>query len=91
MDWVFLIAVYFVLWWITLFAVLPFSMRTQDESGEGVTLGTTDSAPESGARHILRAFLRTTLVSAALLALYIALSWAFGWSMDDLQAILTGR
>ncbi|MCP1197924.1 DUF1467 family protein [Notoacmeibacter sp. MSK16QG-6] len=88
MDWAFLLAVYFVLWWITLFAVLPFSMRTQDESEEGVTLGTTHSAPQMGRRHVLRAFLRTTVVSALLLGLYMLFSWASGWSMDDLPVLV---
>ena len=88
MDWAFLLAVYFVLWWITLFAILPFSMNTQDEGEEGVTLGTTDSAPESGRNHVLRAFLRTTVVSAILLALYLFISWVTGWSLDDLPVLV---
>ncbi|RLQ87685.1 DUF1467 family protein [Notoacmeibacter ruber] len=88
MDWAFLFAVYFVLWWITLFAVLPFSLRTQDESDEGVTLGTSDSAPEVGRHHVLRAFLRTTLVSALLLGAYMLVSWATGWSLADLPVLV---
>jgi predicted secreted protein len=39
-----LIAIYFVVWWIVLFAVLPWGVRTQDEEGD-VVLGTTSSAP----------------------------------------------
>lgn len=88
MDWAFLLAVYFVLWWITLFAVLPFSMRAQNEDEEGVTLGTTHSAPEMGKRHVLRAFLRTTIVSALLLGLYLLVTWATGWSLNDLPVLI---
>jgi predicted secreted protein len=29
----FAIALYFVIWWTVLFAVLPFGVRTQDEAG----------------------------------------------------------
>jgi predicted secreted protein len=28
-------AIYFVLWWVVLFAVLPFGVRSQAEDGEG--------------------------------------------------------
>ena len=38
------LAVYFVVWWITLFAVLPFGLRTQAED-KHVILGTVESAP----------------------------------------------
>ncbi len=38
------IAIYFLIWWVTLFAVLPWSVRNQEESGE-VTPGTDPGAP----------------------------------------------
>lgn len=38
------IALYFIIWWTTLFAVLPIGVRTQGESGE-VVPGTPQSAP----------------------------------------------
>ena len=38
------IAIYFRIWWITLFAVLPWGVRNQEESGE-VTPGTDPGAP----------------------------------------------
>jgi predicted secreted protein len=44
MSWVTYFAIYFIVWWITLFAVLPFGLKTQDEN-EDVTLGTVSSAP----------------------------------------------
>jgi predicted secreted protein len=37
-------AIYFLIWWITLFAVLPWGVRNQEESGE-VTPGTDPGAP----------------------------------------------
>ncbi len=39
------IALYFVIWWIVLFAVLPFGVHTQAEDGE-VVPGTPQSAPK---------------------------------------------
>ena len=39
-----LIAIYFLIWWVTLFAVLPWGVRNQEESGE-VIPGTDPGAP----------------------------------------------
>ncbi len=44
MSWPLAIALFFVIWWIVLFAVLPFGVRTQGESGN-VVPGTPASAP----------------------------------------------
>lgn len=38
------IAIYFLIWWITLFAVLPFGVRRQDEDSE-IAPGTDPGAP----------------------------------------------
>lgn len=38
------VAIYFVMWWIVLFAVLPFGIRTQHEEGSAVE-GTEPGAP----------------------------------------------
>ena len=38
------IAVYFLVWWVVLFAVLPWGVRNQEESGE-VLPGTDPGAP----------------------------------------------
>jgi len=38
------LALYFVIWWTTLFAVLPIGVRTQGEVGD-VVPGTPESAP----------------------------------------------
>ena len=38
------IAIYFIIWWVVLFAVLPWGVRSQEESGE-VTPGTDPGAP----------------------------------------------
>jgi predicted secreted protein len=56
-----LVAIYFVVWWVVLFAVLPFGVRTQDDEGD-IVLGTTHSAPTRP--HLLKKALATTIVSA---------------------------
>lgn len=84
MSWISLAAVFFILWWVVLFAVLPFSLRTQDEDGE-VTLGTTASAPKGP--HMLRAVVRTTVVTAIVFAVYLVITRYFGLGFDDLPRI----
>ncbi|MGL4559321.1 MAG: DUF1467 family protein, partial [Afipia sp.] len=39
-------AIYFVLWWVVLFAVLPFGVRSQMENGEEIP-GTDPGAPSA--------------------------------------------
>ncbi|MDJ1156763.1 DUF1467 family protein [Chelatococcus sp. SYSU_G07232] len=60
------LALYFVIWWIVLFAVLPFGVRSQAESGE-VTHGTEPGAPVRPG--LLRKALITTAISAVIFAI----------------------
>jgi predicted secreted protein len=60
------LALYFVIWWTVLFAVLPFGLRTQHEEGE-VVPGTPASAPARP--RLLRIFLVNTLVAAVVFAI----------------------
>ncbi len=64
------IATYFIIWWTTLFAVLPFGLKTQGEAGE-VVPGTPEGAPVKP--HILRLFAINTVVSLVTFALVWAL------------------
>ncbi len=57
------IATYFVLWWLVLFVVLPFGIRSQAESGD-VSPGTDPGAP---AIPRLRAKLIWTTIVAAII------------------------
>ena len=61
----FAIAIYVVIWWTVLFAILPIGVRTQGEDG-AVVPGTPASAPTRP--RFLLIVLLTTLVSAALFA-----------------------
>mgnify|MGYP002784687621 CR=1 FL=1 len=63
------LAIYFILWWLTLFAILPFGVRSQIEAG-AVVPGSEPGAPHRSA--MLRNVVWTTAVSAVLFALYYA-------------------
>lgn len=65
MDLVFAIAIYIFIWWIVLFAVLPFGVRTQHEEGS-VVPGTPESAPAKP--RLLRIFLVNTVVASIVFA-----------------------
>jgi predicted secreted protein len=55
------IAIYFLIWWLSLFAVLPFGIRSQHE-GEDFTEGTDPGAPI--AARIGRKLVWTTIVAS---------------------------
>ncbi len=74
------IAVYFVLWWLVLFAVLPFGVRSQEEEGE-VTLGTPGSAP--AVPHLWRKLGITSLVAAIVFALVYLVFGVWGLTLED--------
>ena len=60
------LAIYFVLWWVTLFVTLPFGVRSQHEDGVGAP-GTDPGAPiltRMGPKLIW-----TTIISAVIFAL----------------------
>ncbi len=61
MSWPLSIALFFVVWWIVLFAVLPFGVRTQRESNN-VVPGTPESAPVYFP--LARVFMVNTIVAA---------------------------
>ena len=84
MSWISIAAIYFILWWLVLFAMLPFGVKTQDEDGD-VTLGTVASAPHGP--HMRRAVIRTTLVSAVIFAAFYVAVVHYGFSFDDIPRI----
>jgi predicted secreted protein len=58
-------AIYFVLWWLTLFLTLPFGVRSQHEDGVGAP-GTDPGAPI--ATQMGRKLIWTTIISAVIFA-----------------------
>jgi len=74
-------AVYFIIWWLTLFAVLPFGVRTQAEEND-VVLGTVESAPARFRG--LRTVLLTTVIAALIHLGWYVLSVKLGYDLDML-------
>jgi len=59
-------ALYFIIWWITLFAILPFGVRTSEEAGEKLPPGSAESAPHRP--NLLPKIVATTVVSSIIFA-----------------------
>jgi predicted secreted protein len=70
------LAVYFVIWWTVLFAVLPFGVHSQAETGD-ITQGTEPGAPA------LPGMLRKALITSVIAAVVFAIAW-YVWATFDL-------
>lgn len=78
------IALYFIIWWTVLFAVLPIGVRTQGEDGD-VVPGTPASAPT--APRLLRIVALNTLVAAVVFAIV----WVFiVYRLVPIEALVGG-
>ncbi len=75
-----IIAIYGLFWVLGAMLVLPFGLRTPDETGDNVTSGHADSAPVNfNPNRIAR---RATVLSVVLFGLYYA-NFVNGWITTD--------
>jgi predicted secreted protein len=63
------LAIYFIIWWMVLFAVLPWGVRSQHEGG-AITPGTDPGAPTIPA--LRSKLIWTTIIAAVIFALWHA-------------------
>lgn len=75
------LAIYFIIWWLVLFTVLPLGVSTQGEEGD-VVPGTPESAPV--APNLLKKFVITTLVSAVIFGIFYGV---VAYDLIDIRAI----
>jgi len=75
-----ILAIYVLFWTMTLFAVLPWHVRTAEEAGERAAPGHAESAPHRF--RPARVVLWTTAVSALLFGLFY-LNYVNGWVGAD--------
>ncbi len=61
-----MMAIYFVIWWITLFAVLPFGVKNAREAGKKVEEGHDAGAP------VIHGLLKKALINTVLAAVVFA-------------------
>lgn len=75
-------AVFFVMWWIVLMAILPWGVKTAQEAGEQGIAGQATSAPQNPM--LLKKALWTTVVTAVLFSLFWAVMNSGVITLDDL-------
>ena len=76
------IAIYFIIWWLVLFLVLPFGIRNAHETGEEIKEGNEPGAP-TNPRIIQKAIFTTILATVVFAVFYVAKTQ--GWmSLDSL-------
>jgi len=75
------LAIYLLFWTLTLFAVLPFGVRTNAESGQDDVPGQAQSAPANPM--ILKKLAWTTLIAGIFFGIFLA-NYHWGWvELDD--------
>jgi predicted secreted protein len=75
-------AIYFIIWWIVLFAMLPIGVRTSEEAGEKAAPGTAESAPVMP--NLLPKMVATTVVSTIIFAALYAIIVHHVITLDDI-------
>jgi predicted secreted protein len=79
------IAVYFIIWWLCLFMVLPFGVKSAHEAGEVVEQGNEHGAPVHPM--LWRKVLATTILSVIVFALVYG-QVTYGWiGFDDIPFV----
>ena len=71
MPWITILAIYFIIWWLVFFTVLPWGARSQEEHAD-VVRGTDPGAPQVHGLKIKLVW--TTVVSTIVFAVFY---WAF--------------
>ena len=76
MEWTSILAIYFLVWVMSAFVLLPFGVKTADEAGIEKVPGQADSAPSQfrPAKLVLRA----TLIACVLTTGFV-LNFNYGW------------
>ena len=79
-------AIYFLFWFMSLFLVLPFGVRTAEEEGIPLVPGQAESAPANFSPW--RTIKRTTITAAVLFGIFY-LNYTYGWvTTEDLTSLV---
>ena len=82
------IAIYFIIWWVVLFAVLPWGVRSQHEDGT-IIPGSDPGAP--AIPRLRRKLVWTTIIAAIVFALWYVVYTYRLIALDDLVGLLGMR
>lgn len=80
-----ILAIYFLIFVMSAFIMLPFGVRTSEEAGEALVPGQAESAPSSFKPG--RLLIRATIIAIVLTTLFV-LNYEYGWiSASDLDIL----
>ena len=83
MKWTSISAIYFLFFAASVFILLPFGVKTDEEIGAERVRGQAESAPHTF--NLKRHLLRAALLAAVLFALYYV-NWTYSWvTAEDLD------
>jgi predicted secreted protein len=82
-SWTTIAAIYFIVWWLVLFTVLPWGVRSQHEAGD-IAPGTDPGAPAIPA--LWRKMVWTTVIATFVFG---AFYWAFVTRAIDFENLVT--
>ena len=71
-----ILAIYFLIFVMSAFIMLPFGVRTSEEAGEALVPGQAESAPSSFKPG--RLLIRATIIAVVLTTLFV-LNYEYGW------------
>jgi predicted secreted protein len=83
-----LVAIYFVVWWIVILAVLPWGVRTQDEEGD-VVMGTASSAP-ARPRLLMKAIITSVVAAVVTFLIWLIVDY-YGWGVRELGELFAPK
>ncbi|MDJ0977803.1 MAG: DUF1467 family protein [Erythrobacter sp.] len=87
MEWTSILAIYFLIWVLSAFVLLPFGVKTADEAGVAKVPGQADSAPANFRPGPL--IIRATIIAALLTTIY-ALNYEYGWiTVENIDVLPT--
>jgi len=82
------VAIFFIIWWLCLFVVLPFGVKSSHEAGEEVSAGHDRGAPVNPM--LWRKVAITTILSAIVFAVVYG-QLTYGWiAFEDIPILGTG-
>lgn len=76
------LAIYFIIWWLVLFAVLPFGVKSQEEAGDAIEPGSMPGAPSRPM--LVRKAVATTLIAGVIFAGVYWLIVHSGLTLEDI-------
>lgn len=85
MGWLSAFAIFFIIWWVVLFTILPIGVRGQHET-DNIVPGTEPGAPIRP--DLRKKALITTAISIAVFGVFYYVTIVLGYGVDDMPSFV---